>query len=59
VDENVPYRELIGSLLYLTRSTQPDLPFTMGVLSRFLSAPRESHWGAAKHVLRYLAGTVK
>jgi hypothetical protein len=58
LDEDVPYGELVGSLLYLTTNKQPDLAFTMGVLSRFVSAPRESHWGAAKRVLRYLPGTV-
>jgi hypothetical protein len=56
--KDVPYGELIGSLLYLTTRTRPDLAFSVGVLSRFISAPRESHWVAAKRVLRYLAGTV-
>jgi hypothetical protein len=58
LDEDVPYGELVGLLLYLTTNTRPDLAFTMGVLSRSVSALRESHWGAANRVLRYLAGTV-
>ena len=57
--EEVPYRELIGSLLYLAMCTRPDLTHSVGMLSRFMSNPKEEHWQAAKGVLRYLAGTVE
>lgn len=55
--EEIPYAALVGSLLYLTVNTRPDLAFVVGVLSRFMAKPREPHWVAAKIVLRYLAGT--
>eukprot|EP00253_Pinus_taeda_P017397 PITA_17397 len=51
------YRQLVGSLIYLT-TTRPDLAYSVSVLSQFMSKPRESHWIAAKNVLRYLCGTV-
>lgn len=54
---NLPYRELIGSLMYLAVGTRPDIAFAMSVLSRFVSNPGEQHWNAALHVLRYLRGT--
>jgi hypothetical protein len=30
----------------------------VNVLSQFMSQPRQTHWIAAKHVLRYLRGIV-
>ena len=54
-----PYQELIGSLMYLTTSTRPDLAYSVGVLCRFMSNPGIQHWNAAKHVLRYLRHTAE
>jgi hypothetical protein len=53
-----PYQELIGSLLYLSGCTRPDIAQAVGVLSRFMSAPSDVHLSAAKQVIRYLASTV-
>ena len=50
------YRQLVGSLIYLT-TARPDLAYSISVLSQFMSKPLESHWVAAKSVLRYLSGT--
>jgi len=55
VDESL-YRSLIGSLLYLTAS-RPDILFAVSLLSRFMHSPRETHFTAAKRVLRYIKGT--
>jgi hypothetical protein len=49
--------QLIGSLMYLV-NTRPDICYAVNVLSQFMSQPRQTHWIAAKHVLRYLRGTV-
>lgn len=35
-----------------------DLAYAVSVLRQFMSKPFESHWNAAKSVLRYLKGTV-
>ena len=51
------YRQLIGSLMYLT-NTRLDICFVVNSLSHFMCEPRQIHWTAAKHVLRYLRGTV-
>ncbi len=55
--QGVPYRELIGGLIWLSTATRPDLAFTVCVLSRFLDNPGRPHWNAAKRVLQYLKGT--
>ena len=51
------YGEMIGSLMYLM-NTRPDIYFAMKTLSKFLTDPRHVHLIAAKHILRYLMGTV-
>jgi hypothetical protein len=55
---NKPYRSLVGSLMYLTMCTRPDLAHAVGVLSRFLENPAERHWDMGIRVLKYLKGTL-
>ena len=52
-----PYRSLIGSLLYLSIATRPDIAYAVGRLSSFLDCYQPEHWSAAIRVLRYLKGT--
>lgn len=54
---NLPYRSLIGSLMYISVSTRPDITYSVGVLSQHLERPSLSTWNLALHVLRYLRGT--
>lgn len=54
---NRPYRELIGALMYLGVATRPDILRTVVGLAQFSNNYRQSHWIAAKRVLRYLKGT--
>lgn len=51
------YRSLIGGLIYVTH-TRLDITFAVSILSRFMHGPTVNHFGAAKRVLRYLAGTM-
>ena len=51
------YCQLIGSLIYLT-NTRPDICFVVNALSQFMCEARQIHWIVAKHVLKYLHGTV-
>ena len=51
------YRQLVGSLLYLTHS-RPDLSYAVGAVSRFMQEPHELHWKDEKCILRYVLGTI-
>ena len=55
VDEK-EYRRTIGCLRYLVH-TRPDLSYSVGVLSRYMHQPKESHAAALKQILRYIKGT--
>lgn len=52
------YKSVVGSLIYLSQCTRPDLAHSVGVLSRHLDRPANQHWSAAMQVLRYLRGTI-
>ena len=55
--ERTPYRSLVGSLMYFSVATRPDISYAVGRLSSFLDCFRLEHWEAAIRVLRYLKGT--
>lgn len=54
---DVPYREAIGSLMYLLVGTRPDLAYSIGVLSKFVECPTMVHWNAVKKLIRYIIQT--
>ena len=58
LDDPRLYREIIGSLIYIMVGTRPDLCYVVTKLSQYISKPTKAHLGLAKHVLRYLKGTM-
>ena len=57
-DVGVPYRELIGTLMYLSVTSRPDIMNRVVYLAQFASAYQHEHWIAAKRILRYLKETI-
>jgi hypothetical protein len=55
--DNTLYRQLVGSLLYLTHS-RLDLSYAVGTVSRFMQELHELHWKDVKRILRYVQGTI-
>jgi transposase InsO family protein len=53
-----PYRQAIGTLMYLMSCTRPDLASSLSILSRFLDNPGVEHWAGVQRILQYLRGTV-
>jgi hypothetical protein len=52
-----PYREIVGSLMYLMITSRPDISFAVGQLAMYMNCHGSQHHAAAQHVLRYLKGT--
>ena len=59
--ENWPFRELVGSLMWLSISTRPDIANAVRAVARYCTAPRAIHWKAALGILEYITdnGTSK
>ena len=51
------YKTIIRSLRYLV-NTRLDIYYATNTLSQFMCEPRKIHFMAAKHILRYLRGSV-
>ncbi|XP_031252816.1 secreted RxLR effector protein 161-like [Pistacia vera] len=49
-------RQIAGSLRYLTCS-KLDISYGVGLISKFLEFPRQSHMKVAKRIMRYIKGT--
>lgn len=54
---SVPYREVVGSLIFAATAARPDIAYITNILSRRLHKWGAVHWNAAKRVLRYLKKT--
>jgi hypothetical protein len=57
LEDQYPYKEAIGALLYLANCSRPDIAFAVSVLARASNEPTKRHWAGIKQVLRYLART--
>ena len=51
------WQQLIGSLLYISTGSRPDISYAINYLSSFNHDPKVIHWKAAERVLRYLSAT--
>ena len=52
------FKYLVGSLRYLC-NTRPDICYAIGLVSRFMSNSKWSHFQAAVRILRYIKGTLR
>jgi len=51
------YASAVGSLLYLSSNSRPDIQFAVHQCARFTHNPKHSHGVAIKRIARYLKGT--
>ncbi|XP_051134184.1 uncharacterized mitochondrial protein AtMg00810-like [Andrographis paniculata] len=57
LDDPTIYRQLVGSLIYLT-VTRPDISHAVYIVSQFMTAPRTSHHFSVLYIHRYVKGTL-
>ena len=58
LSDNVPYRAAVGSLLYLSTATRPDIAYAVGRASRAMERPTTADWKNVQRIFRYLRGTI-
>lgn len=58
VEVTVPYSNAVGSLMYASVISRPDISFAVSDTVRWNKRPRRSHWMAVKRIFRYLKGTI-
>ena len=51
------YRTLVGSLLWLSQGTRPDLSTITTMLAKHQNKSADKHIASAKHAIKYLKGT--
>ena len=54
---NWPFRELIGSLIWLSTQTRPDISNAVRAVARYCATPKYVHWKGALGILRYVRQT--
>ena len=57
VELKQPFREVVGSLMWLANMTRPDITDAVRAVARFTNEPGNQHWKAARKILAYVAGT--
>lgn len=52
-----PYRKAVGSLMFASICTRPDISFAVNQVAQFSNNPDQSHWEAVRRIIAYLRGT--
>ena len=52
-----PYREAVGSLMWLSAMTRPDISNAVRAVARHSHNPTDRHWKAVRKTMAYLHGT--
>jgi hypothetical protein len=54
-EDDFPYSEIVGSLMYAMIGTRPDLAMALSVVCRYMKNPKKLHCDLVKHILRYVS----
>ena len=56
--EEIPYKAAVGSLMYASVISRPNISFAVSDVARWSKCPRKSHWTTIKRIFRYLKRTI-
>ena len=56
--KNIPYREAVGTLLWLSLGTRPDISYAVSQVAKYNDCYGIKHWEAVKRIYRYLKGSM-
>lgn len=48
-EKDFPYLEAVGSLLYLSQISRPDIAYAVGIVISFSKEPKRVHWQVVKN----------
>lgn len=54
---HIPYRSLLGSILYANTCTRPDISFATSLFGSFNTDTKMPHWRGLQHLLKYVTAT--
>ena len=54
---NTPYRQAVGSLMYLMLTTRLDIATALNKAAQHSTNYDDTHWTAVKHIIRYIKGS--
>ena len=54
---NIPYRRVVGYLVYAMIYTRPEIAFSIGPISQYVEDLGVQHWSIIKRIMGYLQGT--
>ena len=54
----MPFREVVGSLMWIANQTRPDISNAVRAAARLSLDPKETHWKALQKIFEYLHSTV-
>ena len=57
-NDSFPFREAVGSLMFVAICTRPDIAFAVNQVAQFSTNPAKAPWEAVKRILSYLRGTI-
>jgi hypothetical protein len=51
--KQIPYKEAVGALLYLSNTMSPGTSYAVGQVAKYSKNPGIQHWKAVKRIFRY------